>query len=187
MRPIFTLTGAPASEPVSVSDFRTFARLDDGGDSTLITSLLLTARHLIELKTGRSLITQTWTCALETWPDPDEAGLIRQRLAPAPLAISSVAVDGVALASTLYTLRGDEAVFDIDLDSIPEGDDVTDGVLITFTTAVAGTLYPPLVTAIKILTAHLYEFREPMTVDQLSAVPGLGDIITQCRVVRELN
>lgn len=191
-RVVFALTGLPTSEPVSAADFRSYARLDDNGDAAFIESLIQTARALIEEQTGRSLISQTWTASLETWPEPGADGRIRVRLAPYPDSISSVTVDGVALASTLYTLRGDEAVFDIDLDDIPEGDNVTDGVVITFTTSPAGrpssTRYiAPLKTAILMLTAHLYENREPMSEAQLFAVPGLALIINQFRVVRELN
>lgn len=188
MEIVFALTSAPASEPVSAADFRTYARLDDNGDTTLIESLLLTARHLVEQATGRVLVAQSWTASFETWPDPDETdGRIRVRLAPFPLSISSVTVDGVALASTLYTLRGDTLVFDIDLDDIPEGDDVTDGIIVTFAASPQTAAAPPLVTAIKMLAAHLYEHREPLTPAQLSGVPGLAHILSQYRVMRELN
>lgn len=184
----FTLTGAPASEPVSAEDLRLHAHLDDNGDDADIESKLLTARHLIEQATGRSLIAQTWTAYLRSWPEPEADGLIHIRLAPFPASVASVAVDGVALDSALYQLKGDELiVLAADLESIPEGDDLDDGVLITFTSSAGAIAAPPLVTAIKILGAHLYEHREPVTVDQMMGVFGLGHILQTYRVMRELN
>lgn len=185
---VFALTGAPASEPVSASALRTHAHLRATvpADAEL-EAFLLSARHLVERYTGRSLIAQTWTASFETWPTPDDDGRIRIRLSPFPASVASVAVDGVALASTLYTLRGDELVFDIDLASLPEGDDVTDGVVITFTSSPALTACPPLGLAIKQLAAHFCEHREPLTDEQLVGVLGLGHILSTYRVIRELN
>lgn len=184
---IFALTGAPASEPVSAAQLRAHARLDDNGDSTELDGFLLDARHLIESYTGRTLVAQTWTASLEAWPEAGADGRVRFRLAPHPASISSVVVDGVALAASLYALIGDEIVFAPELDMTPDALDPTSLIVVTFTTSPGLTQAPPLGRAIKILAAHLYEYREPVTMDQLAGVPGLAMIITQYRKMRELN
>lgn len=185
-RVVFALAASATAEPVSASALRSFARLDDNGDGALLDGLIAASREIVEAFTGRSLRADTWTAKLETWPEPDENGRRRVRLSPFPASISSVTVDGVALGAAMYTLLGDEAVFDIDLDSVPELDDVTDGIVIAFA-ARNDAASASLQLAVKMIAAHFYENREPVTDAALSAVPGLQMILLQQRVVRELN
>ncbi|MBI5427264.1 MAG: phage head-tail connector protein [Nitrospinae bacterium] len=62
------LKTAPASEPVSLADAKSYLRISDAGDDALITALISAARRQCERYTGRALIDQTWTL----WLDADE-------------------------------------------------------------------------------------------------------------------
>lgn len=188
---VFAQTIAPASEPVSVATFRAYAHLDDNDDDAVLSALLLSARHVVEQMSGRVLVAQSWTAALERWPEPGpHDGRVRIRLAPPPLSIASVAVDGVNLASTVYTLRGDELVLNQDLETFPEGDTVTDGVLIAYAASPAASAYPQLLTAIQMLAAHWLRNPEATHTFEagLSATPlAVAALIQSARIMRELN
>lgn len=188
---VFAQSVAPASEPVSVATFRAYAHIDDNDDDATLSGLLLAARHLVEKKSGRVLVAQSWTAKLERWPDPDRNdGRIRIRLNPPPLSITSVAVDGVNIASTLYTLRGDELVVSQDLETFPEGDTITDGVVITFAASPDASGYPQLLTALQMLAAHWHRSPEATHTFEagLTATPlAVAALIQSARVMRELN
>lgn len=66
------LKTAPAVEPVSLSEAKSFLRITDTDDDTLITAFIVAARQACEEFTGRALITQTWTMFLDNFPR-DEA------------------------------------------------------------------------------------------------------------------
>lgn len=55
----------PAVEPVSLTDFKAFARLDSDADDTLIGIILPSARLHFEETTSRATINQTWRLALD--------------------------------------------------------------------------------------------------------------------------
>jgi uncharacterized phiE125 gp8 family phage protein len=62
------LKTAPASEPVPLSDTKTYLRISDGDDDAFITALIIAVRQRFEAWAGRSLITQTWTLWLDGFP-----------------------------------------------------------------------------------------------------------------------
>jgi uncharacterized phiE125 gp8 family phage protein len=59
------LKTAPASEPVSLSDTKTYLRITDGDDDAFVNGLITAVRQRFEEWAGRSLITQTWTLWLD--------------------------------------------------------------------------------------------------------------------------
>lgn len=64
-----TLTTAPALEPVTLEEARSQCRLTDSSEDGLLAGYLLAARSLAEKRTGRVLITQTWTETFDhCWP-----------------------------------------------------------------------------------------------------------------------
>lgn len=63
-----SLTTPPAAEPLDLEDARTFLRVDGSGEDDLISNLITLARQDFEALTGRALINQTWTWALDAWP-----------------------------------------------------------------------------------------------------------------------
>lgn len=51
---------APAAEPVSLSEAKSFLRIDGTADDALIADFITAARLMAEELTGRSFITQSW-------------------------------------------------------------------------------------------------------------------------------
>ena len=186
----FAQLAAPASEPVSVATFRAYAHLDDNDDTANLTALLLAARHVVEKQTGRVLVAQNWTATLERWPTADPFGRVRIRLNPPPLSITSVTVDGAAVASGAYMIAGDEIVIDSSLAAIPSGESLASQIVITFAASPDASKYPQLLVALQMLAAHWARNPEAAHTfgDGLSATPlGYGAIVATVRVMRELN
>lgn len=63
----------PATEPVTLEAFKSFARINDTSDDTLIEGLLPAARFHFEETTGRATINQTWRLSLDAIPGLTEA------------------------------------------------------------------------------------------------------------------
>src|SRR6266853_1932913 len=62
------LTTPPASEPLSVADIKSWARIDTTDDDKLIGLMIRAARRFAEMQTRRSLITQQWLAILDAFP-----------------------------------------------------------------------------------------------------------------------
>lgn len=65
----FKVTTAPALEPVSVAELKTFARIDGTTEDTLLAEFIQAARENTEKYLSRALITQTITASLDFWGD----------------------------------------------------------------------------------------------------------------------
>ena len=63
------LITAPTAEPVTLTEAKAHLRVTAADDDTLITSLIVAARHWAEGFTGRALITQTWDLYLDAFPE----------------------------------------------------------------------------------------------------------------------
>tara|TARA_R100001440_G_scaffold7442_2_gene14611 strand:+ start:9828 stop:10484 length:657 start_codon:yes stop_codon:yes gene_type:complete len=63
---------APATEPLSLSETKSYLRVDTSGDDTLITSLIVTARRLAEEHMQRAIITQTLQLFIDTLEDYED-------------------------------------------------------------------------------------------------------------------
>lgn len=61
-------TVEPASEPVTVAEAKAHCRVDTGADDAIFESLVTAARVLVESRTNRSLMTQTWKLSLDRFP-----------------------------------------------------------------------------------------------------------------------
>lgn len=67
--PKYTVTSAPASEPVTASDFRDFhLNITDSTKETGLDELVTTVRKYIERKYDKAIITQTITETFDKWP-----------------------------------------------------------------------------------------------------------------------
>lgn len=152
----FARTSGPASEPVTLAEFKAHARIEHTAEDAILGSLLSAARVYIETQSGRAIGAQVWTATLDAWPLPGFDGRRRIRLAPTPSSIVSVAVDGIALGASLYALAGDELVVDT-LAADPATGSLASAIVVTFN---AGDTQPALLHAIKLLAAHYYENRE---------------------------
>lgn len=65
----YSLTTAPAVEPVTLAEAKLFCRIDEAADDALVTALIIAARQTVEKQTGRALIEQTWTASLDRLPN----------------------------------------------------------------------------------------------------------------------
>ena len=63
---------APATEPLTLSETKSYLRVDTSGDDTLITSLIVTARRLAEEHMQRAIITQTLQLFIDTLEDYED-------------------------------------------------------------------------------------------------------------------
>lgn len=61
----YTLVTAPATEPVSLTDVKTFLRIDASTDDAILTMLIASARRMAEEYTKRAVITQTWKLVMD--------------------------------------------------------------------------------------------------------------------------
>ncbi|SRR5579883_1400530 len=58
----------PHLEPISVADMKGFLRIDHDEDDELLHMLIVAARVMVEAKTARFLLQQTWRFILDRWP-----------------------------------------------------------------------------------------------------------------------
>lgn len=59
---------APAADPVSVTEVKSYLRIDGSTDDTMLTAFITAATNTIESWIGRKLITQTWTMWKDRFP-----------------------------------------------------------------------------------------------------------------------
>jgi len=62
-------TVAPAEEPVTTGEAKTFARIEFSEEDALIASLVAAARYHAEIYTRRQFVTATWRLSLDWFPD----------------------------------------------------------------------------------------------------------------------
>ncbi len=69
MRPM--LIDSPATEPVSLTEMKSWLREDGSDEDQLIQALIVSARMTLEAYTRRFFVTQSWRIVLDAWPcDP---------------------------------------------------------------------------------------------------------------------
>ncbi|HWK97666.1 MAG TPA: head-tail connector protein [Pseudolabrys sp.] len=156
------LLTAPAAEPLSLAEAKTFLRVEHGDDDDVIGALIASARIHVEAQTRRALITQHWRLVIDAWPADG-----RLKVLPAPLAALDAArvYDGsgatsLDLQSFVIDKAGSQLVFapwalaqpgraaaGIELDIIAGYGDA------------ASDVPEPLRHAVRLLTAHWYENR----------------------------
>lgn len=168
------------SEPVSLSEAQAWLRVDSQDDATELTTLITTARQIVEDFTGRALLTQTWRLVASEWPEGRFAGVENVvQLPRSPLAsVTSVKYypeNGGAqatFASTNYhvvTALTPGAIVLADGASWPDLAVRPDAVEVNFTAgeASAATVPAGLRHAVLLVLAHLYELRSPVNVGNI--------------------
>ncbi|MCP4147905.1 MAG: hypothetical protein GY757_09150 [bacterium] len=75
----WNLATPPAVEPVSLEEFKLFARIDHEHEDTLLLKFLQSAREMAEIYTGRAFMTQEWVL-LRTYIDTDMVEIPRPPL-----------------------------------------------------------------------------------------------------------
>ncbi len=63
------LLTAPAAEPLTLAEAKSFLRVEHNDDDAVIASLITAARLHVESETRRALITQSWRMVRDAWPD----------------------------------------------------------------------------------------------------------------------
>jgi len=69
MRQSYTLSAAPTTEPVTLAEAKSWAKIDADDDDSLVQQLITAARNSAEEYMRRSLITQTWKLTLDRTPN----------------------------------------------------------------------------------------------------------------------
>lgn len=72
MRPM--LIGAPAIEPISLAETKSWLREDASDEDQLIQALIVSARIILEAYTRRFFVTQRWRLICDAWPKSVEIG-----------------------------------------------------------------------------------------------------------------
>ncbi|NWH09212.1 MAG: phage head-tail connector protein [Alphaproteobacteria bacterium] len=93
------LLTAPAAEPLTLAEAKSFLRVATDADDALIAGLITAARRTVEEMTGRALMTQSWRLTLDHWPEAP----IRMPRPPlrALLSATHVGADGAEIAMAL--------------------------------------------------------------------------------------
>jgi len=79
------VTTAPALEPVTVDEVKTFGRIDGDEEDDVVESGIKMVREASELYTGRSFIEQTITLVMDFWP-----GIVIKLPRPPLIAITGI-------------------------------------------------------------------------------------------------
>ena len=84
----YTLVTAPATEPVSLADVKTFLRIDGSADDAILTMLIASARRSAEEYTKRAFITQTWKLVMDRFTEWNECLPSGYFQAPTPFLVN---------------------------------------------------------------------------------------------------
>lgn len=170
-----TLATAPASEPVSATDAKTFVRQDSSADDTLIGTLITSARMWVENYLNRSLITQTWVQRID-YGFPCHIWLRRvPAIAITSIAYLDTAGDSQTLSSSVYSLdqyREPHALVYLAYGQTwPATQYVRQAVTVTYTAGYGANstdVPQAIITAIKQLILHWYDNRNPVVTGTVS-------------------
>jgi uncharacterized phiE125 gp8 family phage protein len=186
-----SLLVAPIEEPVALDDLLLHCRVDSALDASQVEAYGLAARHWVEQVTKRQLLTATWRYTLATLPLVDTLWL------PKPPLQSVETVTYVDTAGVTQTL--DTATYVVETAPLPghlrlaygqRWPGVQAGPGAVQVDFIAGwddvlRVPPPLLQAIRLLTAHWFERRESTHEGPpLAEIPhGVLALVTPYKVV----
>jgi uncharacterized phiE125 gp8 family phage protein len=98
---------APSCEPVTVEELRTHARISGSDDDELLSGLIAAARQIVEQRTQRAIIQQTWHYTLDQFPADGKPIYIPHPPLGTVSSITYVDYNGTTqtLAATVYTVQ----------------------------------------------------------------------------------
>jgi uncharacterized phiE125 gp8 family phage protein len=197
-----TLRSGPVVEPVSLEEAKLYLKVVDAADDGLITSLISSARSIVEDYTNRALLRQVWRLTLDRFPSHRREGADWRTivLPRSPLAtVFSVLYrpeDGTGqllLAVTEYAVQVTTLPGGLTLNyghAWPATEyDRPGAVEIVFKAGVgsAAAVPAPLLTALKLILSHLYDHRGQEDVpvsrpDLLDRIPAARHLLIAQRV-----
>lgn len=177
----WSVTTAPASEPVTTAEAKAFANVEISSDDTLIDGYIKAAREYVErVGLARSLMTQTITLKLDMFPETDETPI----LLPQPPVQSVTSISYVDTSGTTQAWSSSRYSVDTTSEpcrivpawgfSWPGTRYITNAVTVVYVAgyANAGAVPETIKTAIKFLACHWYQNREPIAIGSaVSNVP----------------
>lgn len=190
MRPHYSITAQPASEPVTYDEAAEHLRVDSDADKAYITALISVAREFVEGVTGRACIETQYKLTAQSWQAIAGTG----RFIPiyrVPLltvnAVSYYAPDSETLTSISdyrFAETLEPGMVQI-IGNLPAVADRPDAIQIVFRAGyeTAEAVRPMMKHAIKIMLSHLYENRAAVAPVELKDVPlSLKNIISNLKV-----
>jgi len=206
MRPQYSITSQPISEPITYAQAAEHLRVDSTADVCYLTELIPVAREYVDGITGRVSAATTYQLTADSWQalfgdPPPVGGCYRDPLygstscGGATQVIPLWRTPLVSVSSVKYYAPGEATLTTMGAadyivqttsepgrvqipGSLPAVDDRVDAIHITF---IAGNSTPNAVHrhAIKLMVAHLYENRTPIAFATPSEIPyTLRDLIT---------
>jgi len=91
-------TSAPAVEPITLADVKAHLRIDTSDEDLLLQSLIMTSRLHVEVALGLVLMTQTWSCFYDRWPQGQFAPGVSLQPAGAGFTLADPRGDTLAAA-----------------------------------------------------------------------------------------
>lgn len=181
------VTVQPTSEPIAVLEAKAFLKVDGTEEDTMISSMITTVREWVELRTGRSLITQTRVLNLDYFPCGDTIEL------PNGKTQSITTVKYYNTDDSQTTLSSSDYWTDLSSKSArikiknywPATMRRLNAVEITYVCGygVADDIPRPLRSAMLLLLGHLYEHREDNTAVRLDEIPFGVDALVQPYII----
>ena len=178
MRPQYSITVAPTSEPITLSQASDHLRVDSTDDQSYISDLISVAREYFDAVTGRSSAPATYVLTAENWEDVFHGLSYAIPIYRSPLVSVTSVKYHAATSGTLTTLDPSEyrVITSAEpgrvqlVNSPPAISDRIDAIQITF---VAGNDCPPAMSrhGIKMLVANFYEQRVPIAFASATEIP----------------
>ena len=183
------LLSAPALEPVSVAEAKSYIRVDHDDDDAVIASLIAAARGHVEALTRRALIAQTWRFVRDSWPSD---GRMVLRTGPLRALIAARVFDAQGNSSDIdtshFVLDKANGTIASPVWALPQPGRAVAGieldVQLGYGTA-ASDVPDTLRHAIRMLTAHWYDNRGQVAIGQAVPImpPAANAIIGSFRVL----
>lgn len=180
----------PESEPVSLAEARSQARIDTTLEDPRLAGFILAAREMAEHQLQRSLLSKTYELSLDAFP----CGSIVLPMGPiaeagGTLTVSSVKYtdpNGVeqTLAASAYTVDGSSLIARIvPMDDWPDTQDIPNAVRIRYVSGHAdgGRIPNSIKTWIVAHVSHLNENREATTAGEMKPLPFLDRLLDPYR------
>jgi uncharacterized phiE125 gp8 family phage protein len=185
--PMLLLAG-PAAEPWTVTDLKSFLRVEHDADDAVIASLLTAARAQIEAWTGRMLLAQRWRLVRDAWPRDGRivlrGGLLRALIAARSYDARGAAHD-VDPAGFVLDLAG--GVIASPPWALPEPGRPVAGIELDLELGYGTApddVPPPLRHAVRLLAAHWYDNRGGTADAGAAVLPGgIAAMIASFRTV----